>query len=45
MVWVPVERDDGSFARFLQGVGVLLAAPTAPPPASGCSFCAFREAA
>lgn len=44
MTWMRMQRDDLSFACFLQGVGRLLALPVAPPPSPSCPFCAYRAA-
>ncbi|MBV8223115.1 MAG: PD-(D/E)XK nuclease family protein [Candidatus Eremiobacteraeota bacterium] len=44
LTWLPMDRDDLAFARFIQAVGQLLALPAAPPPAPTCGFCAYRAA-
>lgn len=44
LAWLPVERDDDGFVRFLDEVLGVLDLPEPPPPGRDCGFCRFRDA-
>ncbi len=45
LTWLEVPRDDAAFLNFLSEVMGLLEAPTPPPAAETCVWCAYRQSA
>ena len=43
--WQPLQRDEGAFLNFMDGVIEVLAQPEPPQAAPDCKFCQYRELA